>query len=158
VARSEEDPLSLPSRIELQPGRMVIELPPTRRPCLLSELSSGEQIETTADSLRWSMPWTAPRRGFEIVGQCRGQARRDSVLIKALRSAHAMLDHDHRGRPMRSKVPGPRYDRRLARLAFLSPKIQAAIIEGRQPAGRSAGCTNWRDVDLLFWRENHCYG
>jgi hypothetical protein len=115
---------------------MVIELPASRRLGLMAKLTSDELVETAANgSLRWSMAWTLPRRGFEIVGHCRGQARRDPVLIKALRSAHAMLDHDHRGRPLLSKVPGPRYERRLARLAFLSPKIQAAIVEGRQPAG-----------------------
>jgi len=136
VARAGEDPLSLSFRIELHPDRMVIELAASKRPCLMPRLSPDKLVETGADgSIRWSMSWTAPRRGFEIVGQCRGQARRDPVLIKALRSAHAMLNHDHRGRPLLSKVPGPRYERRLARLALLSPKIQAAIIEGRQPAG-----------------------
>jgi hypothetical protein len=44
-----------------------------------------------------------------------------------------MLDHDRRGLPVLTKVPTPRYERRLARLAFLSPALQAAIIDGRQP-------------------------
>jgi len=34
--------------------------------------------------------------------------------------------------PVLTEVPKPRYDRRLARLAFLSPALQTAIIEGRQ--------------------------
>ena len=31
-------------------------------------------------------------------------------------------------------VPAPRYERRLLRLAILSPQIQRAILAGRQPA------------------------
>lgn len=69
------------------------------------------------------------------LGQSSSNVRRDPVLIRALRSAHAMLDHDRKGRPLLSQVPGPRYQRRLARLAFLSPRIQQAIVEGRQPQG-----------------------
>ena len=61
--------------------------------------------------------------------------RRDPVLIKALRTAHAMIELTRNGAPIIETVPGPRYQRRLLRLAFLSPDIQRAILAGRQPAG-----------------------
>jgi len=61
--------------------------------------------------------------------------RRDPVLIKALRSAHAMIELTRNGAPIIETIPGPRYQRRLLRLAFLSPDIQRAILAGQQPAG-----------------------
>jgi site-specific DNA recombinase len=57
------------------------------------------------------------------------------VLIKALRAAHAMIELTRSGAPIIEAMPGPRYQRRLLRLAFLSPDIQRAILAGRQPAG-----------------------
>ena len=59
----------------------------------------------------------------------------DPVLVKALRSAHAMLHHDDGGLPVLVTGPDTPYRRRLVRLAFLAPEIQRAIVEGRQSAG-----------------------
>ena len=65
----------------------------------------------------------------------------DPVLVKALRSAHAMLHHDDGGLPVLVTAPDTPYRRqldpgdRLLRLAFLAPEIQRAIVEGRQSAG-----------------------
>ena len=44
-----------------------------------------------------------------------------------------MLGRDSRGGPVLNTSPTPRYDRRLMRLAFLAPAIQADILAGRQP-------------------------
>ena len=46
-----------------------------------------------------------------------------------------MIAQTRSGVPIVEAVPGPRYQRRLLRLAFLSPDIQRAILAGRQPAG-----------------------
>ena len=53
-------------------------------------------------------------------------------------------------------VPGPRYDRRLLRLAFLSPDIQRAILSGRQPASLRLEdlVRNAMPVD---WAEQQCW-
>ena len=59
----------------------------------------------------------------------------DPVLVKALRSAHAMLHQDDGGLPVLVTAPDTPYRRRLVRLAFLAPEIQRAIVEGRQSAG-----------------------
>ena len=59
----------------------------------------------------------------------------DPVLVKALRSAHAMLHHDDGGLPVLVTAPDTPYRRQLVRLAFLAPEIQRAIVEGRQSAG-----------------------
>jgi hypothetical protein len=62
-------------------------------------------------------------------------SRRDPVLIKALRAAHALLAPSAEGMPYLDDAPTAAYQRRLVRLAFLAPDLQAAILDGRQPAG-----------------------
>lgn len=61
--------------------------------------------------------------------------RRDPVLIKALRTAHAMLEADAAGRPTLDAAPASPHLRRLVRLAFLAPDLQRAILAWRQPPG-----------------------
>jgi len=58
----------------------------------------------------------------------------DPILVAALRRAHMMLARDS-GRPMLSAAPGSSYERRILRLALLSPELQRDILLGRQPAG-----------------------
>ncbi len=57
------------------------------------------------------------------------------MLIRALRAAHAMLEHDAAGEPVIEAIPASPYHRRLLRLAFLAPDLQRAILAGRQPPG-----------------------
>jgi hypothetical protein len=60
--------------------------------------------------------------------------RVDVVLVNGLRAARTIVrQHDLTGPAARA--PSGNYDRKLCRLAFLAPDIQAAILEGRQPAG-----------------------
>jgi hypothetical protein len=59
----------------------------------------------------------------------------DPVLIRAMRRAHALLDHDASGRPILHAAARSPYTQKLVRLAFLAPALQAAILEGRQPQG-----------------------
>jgi DNA invertase Pin-like site-specific DNA recombinase len=134
IATNHGDPLDLPIRVELHPHQIALHMPVSMRSSISKVVAADEMVELLdGGHLCWSIPWSLPRRGCELLGRC-SSSRRDPVLIRALRTAHAMLDHDRSGRPYLSRVPGPRYQRRLARLAFLSPRIQAAIIEGRQPA------------------------
>ena len=71
--------------------------------------------------------------------------RPDPLLIKGLRSAHAIAARAGlTGSPRRavdrirsSAALGTRYERRLCAIAFLAPDIQRAILAGRQPAGLS---------------------
>jgi hypothetical protein len=136
IAPPGTDALGLATRLELHSHQLLIDLPASLGGAIRRALAADEHCELIdRENVRWGIPWTWPRRGCVTLGQSRLNARRDPVLIKALRSAHAMLDHDRKGRPLLSEVPGPRYQRRLARLAFLSPRLQQAIIEGRQPLG-----------------------
>ena len=70
-----------------------------------------------------------------ILGGTDAPARPDPVLIRALRSAHAMLSQDAGGGPVIDAIPASPYHRRLLRLAFLAPDLQRAILAGRQPPG-----------------------
>jgi DNA invertase Pin-like site-specific DNA recombinase len=58
----------------------------------------------------------------------------DEVMIGALRRAHALVELDRHRLPVLAAAPATMYERRLVRLAFLAPDLQAAILEGRQPA------------------------
>jgi DNA invertase Pin-like site-specific DNA recombinase len=136
IAPAGADALGVATRIELHSHQLLIDLPAALGATVRRSLAADEQCELIDQNIvRWTIPWTWPQRGCATIGQSRSAARRDRVLIKALRSAHAMLDHDRKGRPLLLMVPRPRYQRRLARLAFLSPGIQEAILEGRQPPG-----------------------
>ena len=65
----------------------------------------------------------------------RPKAHPDPVLIKALRAAHKMVNVDADGMPVLTTSPDSPYLRKLVRLAFLSPDLQRAILEGHQPQG-----------------------
>ncbi len=60
--------------------------------------------------------------------------RVDVVLVNGLRAARTLVrQHDLTGPA--AKAPSGNYDRKLCRMGFLAPDIQAAILVGRQPAG-----------------------
>src|SRR5690606_33672523 len=58
--------------------------------------------------------------------------RPDPTLIKALRSARQMIEHEAR-RPLVRFSPASPYNRNILRLAFLAPDLQRDILAGRQP-------------------------
>ena len=120
--------------VEVHRDRLCLHLPSAMTMTVRRQLHSEERLDAVDDHvIGWSIPWRLSDRSISVLG-AKPPVRRDPFLIAALRAAHAMLEHDGAGRPVLQTVPGPRYERRLARLAFLSPPLQAAIIEGRQPA------------------------
>ena len=89
--------------------------------------------------------WVRRRGRTEVLpppGQDGAPAPRpDPYMVKALRRAHWMLAQ-HGGCPvgrpeqaLPGSAPDGPYERRLIRLAFLAPDLQAKILEGRQPRG-----------------------
>jgi len=127
------DPLDVLIRVDIHADRILLRLPISFALAIRNQLAAEETVAPLDDrTLCWSIPWRRPsRRGQISTGQ--SEIRRDPILIKALRTAHAMLDHDTLGSPVLRHMPRARYQRRLARLIFLSPKLQAAILQGRQP-------------------------
>ena len=100
----------------------------------------GETAEPDAADgalLRLILPVRMRLRGGRswIIGGTSPLSRRDPVLIRALRAAHAMLGADDAGLPVIEAAPPSPYLRRLVRLAFLAPDLQRAILAGRQPPG-----------------------
>lgn len=75
------------------------------------------------------------QRGRTIIeGSAISAPRSDATLIGALRKAHSMITLDTRHLPVCDTSPDTLYERRLIRLAFLAPDLQAAILDGRHPA------------------------
>ncbi len=131
--------LDLPGRVEIHRGAIHITLP--KQICRGIQGRLGEE-ETIAEDLTddTSLRLAAPLRIRNLRGRThvetgRGRAaRRDPVLINALRKAHRMIGLDTMRLPFLAATPSSTYLRRVARLAFLAPDIQQAILDGTQPA------------------------
>jgi len=77
--------------------------------------------------------------------------RPDPTLIKALRSARQMIEHEA-SLPLVRFSPASPYNRTILRLAFLAPDLQRDILAGRQP--RSLNLERLRKMDIpLAWAE-----
>ena len=105
-----------------------------------ARLAAGEAVAPDGAEpglLRLELPIRMRLRGGRtwIIGGARPTSRRDPVLIRALRAAHAMLGTDPAGLPTLDAGPASSYRRRLLRLAFLAPDLQRAILAGGQPPG-----------------------
>jgi hypothetical protein len=84
-------------------------------------------------------PFELRRRGVEtriVAGVLDGEV--DGVLVRRLAEAHDWLDRIRAGQPLTEVAAeaghSPAYLRTRLQLASLSPRIQQAILEGRQPA------------------------
>ena len=136
----EADRIELIARVKLADGELIISLPAKFVRTIKRHLLPGETIDTNPTSRELNdlhIPASlGVRHSKATIRPARVSAgRRDPVLIKALRAAHSMIAQTRNGAPIVEEVPRPRYQRRLLRLAFLSPEIQRAILAGRQPAG-----------------------
>ena len=101
-------------------------------------LEPHERVEpdpVDARLARLHLPLVQRRGQTWVLKGPRAGNRPDPVLVRALRSAHAMLHQDDAGLPVLVTAPDTPYRRRLVRLAYLAPEIQRAIVEGRQSAG-----------------------
>jgi hypothetical protein len=92
--------------------------------------------------LRLITPFRLQLRGGRTwIASARAAApQRDVGLIEALRSSHAEL-RDLQASPLtrphdlaHARAPVTMHRRQLARLPFLAPDLQAAVLQGRQPA------------------------
>jgi hypothetical protein len=128
-------------------------------PSSASEAASDSAVELTA-----TVAFT--RRGAETKLVLPGLAQRshssrcDPALIKAIARGGAWFEELTTGRARSLQVLAKRdgisrrYIRRLLGLAFLSPKLVEAILQGRQPVELTA--TRLTELDLpLDWREQH---
>ncbi len=135
---AQDSPLDIPTRIELHRATVEMLLPVRHLNDIARNLRDGESaVRDPLDraSLRLTLPLVLPLRGGRraIEAGEPARARRDPVLIKALRNAHRMLTRDAQGMPQLEASPTSPYQRSLLRLAFLAPQIQQAILAGTQP-------------------------
>jgi len=134
------NPMELIARVQLADAELIISFPAKLDRTINRRLLPGETIDANPTSPELNdlhIPASLGVRHAQatIRPASISAVRRDPVLIKALRTAHSMIAQTRSGVPIVEAVPGPRYQRRLLRLAFLSPEIQRAILAGRQPAG-----------------------
>ena len=137
---SAEEPMSALTRLEVHAASLQLVMPVGLLATMRARLQQGETLAADAADptlLRLVLPIRMRLRGGRswIVGGARTSARRDPVLIKALRNAHALLRTDAAGLPILDASPASPYLRRLVRLAFLAPDLQRAILAGEQPPG-----------------------
>ncbi len=134
----EERPVDVVSRIDLLADGLRMTLPVAHAARIGRLLHGDENLEQDDRALhcRVTIPAKLVVRGGRtlVIGSTPSAARRDPTLIRALRAAHKLVPRDASGMPRIEASPPTPYLRRLAKLAFLAPEIQAAILAGTQPA------------------------
>ena len=129
------DVCSVIERVDVSPGQMTIRLDAKG----LEEFLGADIQATTPKHFTIEAPFQLRRRGVEsklIFGS--DVTCPDQTLVRAVADAHLWLEEVRSGTPVtliaeRVGRPPAKLARRL-RLAFLSPRIIEAILEGHQPA------------------------
>jgi site-specific DNA recombinase len=140
--------------------RLLLELP----------LATSQSDEKSQDHISLSrvFPLEMKRRGIEmrmvLEGNCKA-SRFDRPLIKAVARARRWSNQLLSGQVpsiraiARQEKIAPRYVRDLLPLAFLSPRIVEAILEGRQPPDLTLiGLTRRIDLPLLWSVQERALG
>jgi len=138
---TEDESLRSLQRVEVQRQRLLLTIKAANR-AITGPLLTHEHLARDPDvpgTYLLTLPITLSRTGSRatiVTGAptpgAPTRARRDPILISALRRAHAMVPRDAHG-PFLSTAPESQYARRLAALALLAPDIQRDILAGRQP-------------------------
>lgn len=110
-----------------------------------------------------SVPFTLRRRGVEmkiVTGSTASPP--DPTLVRTLREAHAWTRELRAGRGIaeiaQSAGHSDAFIRTRAQLAFLSPRLQNAILEGTQPPGLTLKRILRRPVPLNWEAQERLYG
>ncbi len=140
-------------RIDVQATKVDIHLVPARLPDLLQDNPldppPASECAEDADPMTLSVPARFQRVGKETrmiisgIGPSEYEAKPDPSLIKLIVKAHVlheklMTENMGIGDIAASEGVHHSYVSRLIRLAFLSPEITEAILDGRQPLGLTA--------------------
>lgn len=125
---------TLIAQVHLAPSSIRIELDPVA----LSEVIDVKPSSWREYALEVKSAFELRRRGVEIKLMTGSfEPEPDKILVRAIAKAHQWLDEARKGVPL--AAIGRRYGwtdspiRQRIRLAFLSPQITTAILEGRQP-------------------------
>lgn len=155
----QEDPLKLASRVEVHADCIEVLLPLSLINKVIGNLDPGERAApdpAEPECLRLTLPWRMQSRGgrVEIVAGDKNTPQPDPSLIRALRTAHGMLDSGPKNGPILQASPTTPWRRQLVRLAFLAPEIQRAILGGRQPNTLTLAVLMKGEIPLL-WADQH---
>ncbi len=155
--------LLLITRVELHATSLELLLPirwlARMRPRLLpGEIADADPADPS--HLRLSLSVRLRTRGgrTEIIGGAPAASKPDPVLIKALRAAHGLLPTDRTGTPCLEAAPESSYQRRLIRLAFLAPDVQAAILKGQQAPWLTLPALMAEDLPLSWAGQRRLFG
>ncbi len=138
---------------DVRPSGLMLRLDRTG----LADALGAAKDEVSLDVLAIDAPMRLRQRGVEtrmIAGEI--EPVRDTALVQRLAEAHAWIRQIRGGASIGDIAAGKgctgAYIRTRAALAFLSPKIQTAILKGRQPASLSV-CEIIRKGVPLDWCE-----
>ncbi len=131
-------------RVELHADRLIVTL----------HANAGASVSSWPAHAPLVLPFVLSTRTgrTQVAPGDRSGPRRDPVLIRALRSAHAMLARDGSGLPTLEAAPLGPHRNRILRLAFLAPDLQTAILAGRQPRALTLAALLAGEMPLL-WSE-----
>jgi hypothetical protein len=147
---------------QIGPGRLRLTLDGA---ALATELATSAEALAPA-LLSIDTPLQIGRRGLELrllAGQ--REAAPDATLLRALAKAHLWANAMRKGEPVvaiaRRENRSETFIRRRAELAFLSPRIQTAIVDGSQPVDltlerivRSVLPLDWAEQERMFGLEH----
>lgn len=135
----------------------------------IDRIALGHALNIPADTiapevLKLSVPFSLRRRGIEtrIIAGPR-ELLPDMTLLRALAASHRLAAARLRGASpgglimTKERASGSR-ERRKAWLAFLSPHIQMAILEGHQPEGFSLERILQSDMPLAWHEQERMFG
>jgi site-specific DNA recombinase len=150
----EDRPMDVVTRIDLLADGLRLTLPAAHATKVGRHLGDDERLDQDdgAPDCRVNTPAKLVVRGGRtlVIGSTPSAARRDPTLIRALRAAHKLVPRDASGMPRMEASPSTPYLRRLARLAFLAPDIQVAILAGTQPPALQLEQLMHRPLPLLW--------
>ena len=135
----QECPLRLARRVEVRSTTVRVHIDASSASGLTFRLLAEESAlvdPNRPDCLRVELPLRVrSRRGRTSIQLAKEpETCFDEVMVAALRRAHSLIQLDRQHLPIVQAAPATLYERRLVRLAFLAPDLQAAILEGRQPS------------------------
>lgn len=151
-------------RVEVYPTSIQLLLPAKYVAVVTPRLAPDESVRRDAENrmrLRLTLPFVARRQGGRariVAASSPTNSRRDLVLIKALRAAHTLVARNKDAHPIIETAPETAHARRLVRLAFLAPDLQAAILQGRQSEGLTVERLTRDAPALLWWAQRSAFG
>ena len=146
--------------VHLRPDAIDLVLPANVARALAARIEGEEHLASRDRQCVVTIPISLPLRGGRPsinAGQS-DAADHDTILIAALRKAHAMMGRDERGRPLIEAAPTSPYERRLLRLAFLAPDIQQAMLAGRQPRNLKLEKLIHQDLPIAWSKQREMLG